>query len=41
MLEHPKQPLKIGSSIALNFSFSDGEKVTAQCEVKGAGATGK
>lgn len=37
MLEHPKQPLKIGTSIPLTFAFSDGEKVAAQCQVKSAG----
>jgi hypothetical protein len=37
MLEHPKQPLKIGTTIPLTFSFSDGEKVTAACAVKSAG----
>ncbi|MFM0096166.1 copper chaperone PCu(A)C [Paraburkholderia nemoris] len=36
MLEHPKQPLKIGTTIPLTFSFSDGEKVTASCAVKSA-----
>jgi copper(I)-binding protein len=37
MLEHPKQPLKIGTTIPLTFSFSDGEKVTTACMVKSAG----
>ncbi len=37
MLEHPKQPLKIGTTIPLTFSFSNGEKVTAACAVKSAG----
>ncbi|CAB3639879.1 hypothetical protein LMG24238_00172 [Paraburkholderia sediminicola] len=36
MLEQPKQPLKIGTTIPLTFSFSDGEKVTASCAVKSA-----
>ena len=36
MLEHPKQPLKIGTTIPLAFSFSDGEKVTASCAMKSA-----
>jgi copper(I)-binding protein len=36
MLEHPKQPLKIGTTIPLTFSFSDGEKLTAACAVKSA-----
>ena len=36
MLEHPKQPLKIGTTIPLTFSFSDGEKITAACAVKSA-----
>ena len=38
MLEKPKQPLKVGTSILLTFSFSDGEKVTSECAVKSAGA---
>ncbi len=37
MLDHPKQPLKIGASIPLTFSFSDGEKVTSECIVKSPG----
>ncbi|CAE6719042.1 hypothetical protein R69927_05086 [Paraburkholderia domus] len=37
MLEQPKQPLKIGTTVPLTFSFSDGEKVTAACMVKSAG----
>lgn len=37
MLEKPKKPLKIGTSIPLTFVFSDGEKVTAQCVVKSPG----
>lgn len=37
MLEHPRQPLKVGSAIALTFAFSDGEKTTAQCVVKSPG----
>lgn len=37
MLEKPKQPLKVGTSIPLTFSFSDGEKVTSECAVKSAG----
>lgn len=40
MLEHSKQPLKIGTTIPLTFSFSDGEKVTAACTVKSAGTMG-
>jgi periplasmic copper chaperone A len=39
MLEEPKQPVKVGTSIRLTFSFSDGEKVTSECVVKNAGAT--
>ncbi|WP_246327228.1 copper chaperone PCu(A)C [Burkholderia guangdongensis] len=38
MLEKPKQPLKVGMSIPMTFSFGDGEKVASQCRVKGAGA---
>jgi periplasmic copper chaperone A len=38
MLENASQPLKVGTSIAMTFSFSNGEKVTSQCAVKGAGA---
>ncbi|MEA3088584.1 MAG: periplasmic copper chaperone, partial [Paraburkholderia sp.] len=34
---HPKQPLKIGTTIPLTFSFSNGEKVTTACMVKSAG----
>ncbi|HEY1609017.1 MAG TPA: copper chaperone PCu(A)C [Paraburkholderia sp.] len=34
MLEQPKHPLTVGSTIDLTFSFSDGEKTTAQCAVK-------
>jgi len=34
MLEKPKQPLKVGSTIDLTFTFGDGEKTTAQCAVK-------
>lgn len=36
MLEHPKQPLRIGTTIPLTFSFSDGEKIMANCAVKSA-----
>ena len=36
MLEQPKQPLKIGSTIPLTFAFGDGQKVTAGCTVKSA-----
>ncbi|MGF6771515.1 copper(I)-binding protein [Paraburkholderia sp. GAS199] len=38
MLEHPKAALKIGSTLPLTFSFSDGEKITANCTVKNAGS---
>ncbi|HTH60943.1 MAG TPA: copper chaperone PCu(A)C [Paraburkholderia sp.] len=34
MLEEPKHPLKVGSTIALTFTFGNGEKTTAQCAVK-------
>ncbi|APA89940.2 copper chaperone PCu(A)C (plasmid) [Paraburkholderia sprentiae WSM5005] len=37
MLEQPKKPLKVGTSISLAFNFSDGEKVTAACMVKSPG----
>ncbi|MDA0576284.1 copper chaperone PCu(A)C [Burkholderia gladioli] len=39
MLEHPKQPLKLGTSIPLRLVFSDGEHITTQCAVKAANAT--
>jgi copper(I)-binding protein len=39
MLEKPAQPVKIGTSISMTFSFSDGEKVTSECTVKSASAT--
>ncbi len=41
MLEKPKHPLEVGSSIALTFSFDDGKKVTSECAVKSASAMGK
>jgi copper(I)-binding protein len=41
MLENPKHPLKVGTSIRLTFAFDDGEKVTSECAVKSAGATGE
>ncbi|MFM0591596.1 MULTISPECIES: copper chaperone PCu(A)C [Paraburkholderia] len=41
MLEEPKQTLKVGSSIPLTFSFSNGQKVTASCAVKSAGTMGQ
>ncbi|WP_109481309.1 copper chaperone PCu(A)C [Paraburkholderia sp. C35] len=41
MLEQRKAPLKIGSTLPLTFSFSDGEKLTAQCAIKPAGATSR
>ena len=34
MLEQPKHPLKVGSTIDLTFTFGNGEKTTAQCAVK-------
>lgn len=40
MLEKPTQQVKVGTSIPLTFSFSDGEKITNDCAVKSAGATG-
>ncbi len=41
MLEEPKHALKVGTSIRMTFKFDDGEKVTSDCAVKGAGATGE
>ncbi|WP_341316125.1 copper chaperone PCu(A)C [Paraburkholderia sp. IMGN_8] len=41
MLEQPKEPLKIGSTIPLTFTFSDGQKVIAACTVKSAGTMGQ
>jgi copper(I)-binding protein len=41
MLEQPKQPLQIGSEIALTFGFNSGQMVRAMCLVKNAGATGE
>ncbi|MGH8782451.1 copper chaperone PCu(A)C [Paraburkholderia sp.] len=38
MLEQPRKPLKVGSTVPLMFMFSDGEKVVAQCAVKNASA---
>jgi copper(I)-binding protein len=34
MLEQPKHPLAVGSTIDLTFTFGNGEKTTAQCAVK-------
>ncbi len=39
MLEKPKAPVKVGTTLPLIFSFSDGERVTAQCAVKSAATT--
>lgn len=41
MLENPKRALKIGSTIELGFTFGNGEKTTAQCEVKSPATMGK
>ncbi len=41
MLERPKHVLKVGTSIRMTFGFDDGEKVTSECVVKGAAATGR
>ncbi len=41
MLEEPKQPLKIGSTIPMSFVFGDGEKITAQCKVQSPKAMAK
>jgi periplasmic copper chaperone A len=38
MLEKPKQTVKVGTSISMTFSFSDGEKVSSKCAVKNASA---
>ena len=40
MLEMPKERIKVGRSIPMTFTFSQGEQVTAQCDVKGATAMG-
>ncbi|RDU97765.1 copper chaperone PCu(A)C [Trinickia dinghuensis] len=40
MLEQPKHPLKVGTSIQMTFKFDDGEKVSSECAVKSAGAMG-
>lgn len=40
MLERPTHPIKVGTSIPMAFEFDDGEKITSQCKVKSAGATG-
>ncbi|PRE45411.1 copper chaperone PCu(A)C [Burkholderia multivorans] len=36
MFEKAKQPLTVGTSIPVMFTFSDGEKVSSQCLVKNA-----
>ncbi|OWT65852.1 copper transporter [Candidimonas nitroreducens] len=38
MLEKPSKPLAPGMSLPVTFVFSNGQKVTAACEVKSAGA---
>ncbi|MFL9935018.1 copper chaperone PCu(A)C [Paraburkholderia sp. RL18-103-BIB-C] len=38
MLQKPKHPIKVGTAIPMTFAFSDGEKLTAQCVVRSAGA---
>ena len=38
MFEKPAQAVKVGASIPVTFSFSDGEKVTSACVVKNAAA---
>lgn len=40
MLEQPKHPLKVGSTIDLTFTFGDGEKTTGQCAVKSPATMG-
>lgn len=41
MLEEPKQALKIGSTISLTLSFSDGDKLGVQCKVESPNAMSK
>nr|WP_258170414.1 copper chaperone PCu(A)C [Burkholderia multivorans] len=36
MLEKPVQPVRVGMSVPVTFSFSNGEKITRQCAVKNA-----
>lgn len=36
MFEHAKSAIKVGSSVPVAFTFSDGEKTTSQCAVKNA-----
>lgn len=38
MLEKPRKPLTPGMSLPMTFLFSGGQKVTATCEIKSAGA---
>jgi copper(I)-binding protein len=38
MLEHPTQPLKVGSKLPLTFIFDGGAEVAATCQVKSASA---
>lgn len=40
MLEKPRQSIKVGTSVPMTFEFDDGEKVTSECKVKSAAATG-
>jgi copper(I)-binding protein len=37
MLEQPRRPLKIGTTIPVTFAFSDGSKIGTTCEIKSAG----
>ncbi|CAB3764653.1 hypothetical protein GQ57_17815 [Burkholderia sp. MSh2] len=41
MLEQPKHPLKVGTTVPLTLTFGDGEKITAQCAVKAPGTMAK
>ncbi len=41
MLEQPKHALKVGSTIPLKFTFSNGDTLTAPCAVKPASTIGE
>ncbi|WP_246794066.1 copper chaperone PCu(A)C [Burkholderia perseverans] len=41
MLEEPKQALKVGTTIPLTFTFSDGEKLTSPCMLESPKAMSK
>lgn len=38
MLEQPNTTIKVGSTVAMDFLFDNGQKATAQCDVKSAKA---